>query len=410
MRLSLLFSLCAVAMLCETPLCAQNTPVPPSFHFSSGASVSNIPVEVVANGLVLLRAKVNSHLGWFILDNATEGWLADKDFAERSHLAGNERANTSGGGKNPIQGGIVRDVQIDLSGLELTHRNLLVIPLKAIEPSIGHEVDGIIGSGLFKDFDVTIDYERRRVSISKPGHVQGSKGETAIPATIDEHGFPYVDASILFPGAAPIEGRFLIDGGANTYADVYKPFAGAHQIPTPTMKLLDEPGTSTGGVTQSRTGRASRLSVGSFSVADPTVTFAQDTEGLLAANNYAGLIGTEFLDRFTVVFDNPGKRVLLSPNHRYRDPVEADASGLRLHADGPGFHRFVVARVLTPSPAADAGIGSGDVLESIDGRAAETLTLTEVRIMLCRPNVHYSLDIVRHDKHLQVLLNLHPLI
>jgi Aspartyl protease len=381
----------------------------PSFHFASASASENIPFESVANGLVLVSARVNHHAGWFILDNATEGWLADTDFAERSHLVGNERANTSGGGKNPIQGGIVRDVQINLPGLELTHRNLLVIPLKGIEPSVGHQVDGIIGSGLFNDFDVTIDYERRRVSISKLGRAQRSEGETAIPTTIDEHGFPYVDASIVFPGAASIHGRFLIDGGANTYADVYKPFADVHRIPTPAMKLLDEPGTGTGGVTQSRRGRASRISIGPFSVDDPTVTFAQDTEGLLAASNYAGLIGTEFLERFTVVFDNPGKRVLLSPNRHYGDAVEADASGLRLQAEGPGFHRFVVARVLTPSPAADAGIASGDVLESIDGRAAGTLMLTEVRSMLCRPNAHYALAIVRQDRHLQLLLTLHPL-
>ncbi|MGA8577481.1 MAG: hypothetical protein WB579_02280, partial [Bryobacteraceae bacterium] len=40
----------------------------PSYRFLSGGSALNIPVEVIANGLVFVRATVNGHLGWFILD------------------------------------------------------------------------------------------------------------------------------------------------------------------------------------------------------------------------------------------------------------------------------------------------------------------------------------------------------
>ena len=404
------FSLLAFTAFSPISSIAQNASNAPSFHFSSGTATSGIPVEVVANGLIFLRATVNGYPGWFILDNATQGVLVDRDFAQRTSLASSESARSSGAGKNPIQGGIVHDVLIGLPGLDLTHRNLLVIPLKGIEPAVGHEVDGIIGSGLFANLDVTVDYDGSKVSISEPGHLQPSGKKSAIPVSIDEHGFQYVNAMISFSGSASIAARFLIDGGANTYADIYKPFADAHQLPPSGVKLLDEPGTSTGGVTQSRTGRAGRIQVGEFSVRDPVVTFAQDTEGLLATNSYAGLIGAEFLERFTVLFDNPGKRIFLSPNRHYGDAVRDDESGLRLHAEGPGFHRFVAVRVLTRSPAADAGIIAGDVLESIDGRPAKSLTLTELRSMLCEPNAHYSVGIVRHDQHIQVMLNLHPLL
>jgi Aspartyl protease len=134
-------------------LAVAQTPrqLPPSFEFSSGASSRCIPAEVVADGLVLMQGGVNGHEGWFILDNASQGFTVDAEYARQNFLEIAERARARGGGAGPIDAGVVRDVRISLDGLDLTHRNLVVIPLKAIEPAIGHTVNGIIGSRLFDD-------------------------------------------------------------------------------------------------------------------------------------------------------------------------------------------------------------------------------------------------------------------
>jgi hypothetical protein len=383
---------------------------PPSYRFSSGSAALKIPVEVIANGLVFVRAKVNAHSGWFILDNGSQGFTVDRDFARKISLRSSGTAAASGGGAKAIEAGVVLDVQISLPGLDLTHRNLVVIELKALEPIIGHEVDGIIGSRLFDDFVVIVDYEDRWVSVYLPKTYEPEEAGTVLPVRIDEHGFQYVDATIALPGVEPVAGSFLIDGGANTYAEIYKPFADAQHLPPAAMKLLNEPGSSTGGTTESREGRADRIGVGPYSIKEPPITFAQDTEGLMAARNYAGLIGAEFLERFTVVFDNSEKRVWLTPNRNYAQPAEYDASGLRIRAEGAGFHRFVVGRIVPESPAAEAGIEPGDVIESIDNSSVEKMTLSEMRSMFCRTNARYSAGILRGKRHLQVALRLRPLV
>ena len=382
-------------------------PAPPK---PPAGSVVKVPIELVSGGLVLVQAKVNGHPGWFILDNATEGFLADGEYAGRISLRSGESVNTRGAGKDPIQALIERDATIGLPGLDLPHRDLIVIPLKGLEPALGHEIDGIIGSSLFDDFIVAIDYEHRTAALSAPGTNLAPAGAVALPVTIDSHGFQYLDATLTLPGAPPVTSKFLIDGGANTCADVYKPFADAHNLPPPDMKLLNEPGTSTGGTTASREGRAVRLSVGPFSVANPVVTFAEDTEGLMAVKDYAGLIGAGFLERFTVVFDNAAKRILLTPNGHYREAAEDDESGLRIRADARDFHRFVVNRIVPGSPAADAGIAAGDVIASIGDRQASELTLTELRHLLSRPRAVYSVGILRGAAHLRLTLKLHPLL
>ena len=383
---------------------------PPSYRFSSGDSAVNIPVEVVANGLVFMRAKVNNHDGWFILDNASQGFTVDRDYARRISLTSSGSAVARGGGANAIDAQVYRDVEISLPGFVLIHRNLVAIGLKALEPAVGHEVDGIIGSRLFDDFVVAVDYENHCVSVYLPKERTPSVHEVSFPVRVDEHGFPFIEATIALPGVEAVPGSFLIDGGANTYADIYKPFADAHHIPPATMRLLDEPGVSTGGTTESRDGRAERIEIGRYAIKNSPVTFAQDTEGLMASKDYAGLIGAEFLERFTVVFDNPGKRILLSPNRNYTGAAEYDESGLRVRAEGSGFHTFVVRRIVPHSSAADAGIELGDVIESVDNSFAGKMTLTELRKMLCRTEAVYSVGIMRGNRKLRVELRLRPLL
>jgi hypothetical protein len=380
------------------------TTSPPSFHFASGRSSTGISIEVVADGLVFVQARVNGHPGWFILDNGTQGFVADREYARNSSLVPAGSVVTKGVGSDASRASVVHDVSIALPGLDLTHRSMVVIDLKSLEPVIGHVIDGIIGSRLFDDFVVVLNYEARQLSIFAPGDYETSGKETALPVRIDAHGFQYVDATITLAGAAPVSGSFLVDGGANYYASLYKPFADTHHLPPTGMKLEPAPADS-----QTREGRAERIGVGPYAIDHAPISFAQDAEGLMASKEYAGLIGAEFLQRFTVVFDDAGKRILLTANRSYEKPAEYDQSGLRIAADGNGFHRFTVTRIVPQSPASEIGLQAGDVLESIDGHFATSMTLSEVRTLL-RRNARCALGILRGTKRFDVVLQLRPLL
>jgi hypothetical protein len=119
----------------------------PSFHFASASAAANIPFDSVANGLVLVSAEVNHHAGWFILDNAAQGFTLDRTFARRIDLQSGGSAVARTDTATTIETTIARDLGISLPGLDLIHRNFVVLDLKGIEPAVGHEVQGIIGSG-----------------------------------------------------------------------------------------------------------------------------------------------------------------------------------------------------------------------------------------------------------------------
>jgi hypothetical protein len=398
-----------LSVLLAACLTAQTAAPPPSYRFSANGAAAGIPVEVVANGLVI-DAKVNDHPGWFIVDSAVQGFVADRDYTHRTSLQESGKALTQGEAPNPSEAGIVRDVRITLPGLELTHRVLVVIDLKSLEPAIGHRIDGIIGSRLFDDFVVSMDYQRGSMSVHPPERYQPSGNEKALPVRVDEHGFQFIEVTIALPGVAPITGEYLIDSGANSYLEIYKPFCDERRLPPPAMKLFDAPGTSAGATTKSADGRADRIEVGSFSIGNPPISFGEDVAGLMASKDHAGLIGAAFLQRFIVVYDSPGKRILLAPNRNYGDPPPYDQSGLRIHADGPSFHKFVVGRVLPRSPAVEAGIEPGDIIESLARKSANEMTLTRLRSLLTQPNAHYSVGIIRGKSRLRINLQLRPLL
>jgi len=391
-------------------LIAQTAAPPPSYRFSANGAAPGIPVEVIANGLVLVHAKVNDHPGWFIVDNADQGFVADRDYAHRISLQGSGKALTRGEAPNPSEAGIVRDVRITLPGLELTHRVLVVIDLKSLEPAIGHRIDGIIGSRLFDDFVVLMDYQGGSMSVYAPERYKPSGNEKPLPARVDQHGFQFIEVTVELPGVAPITGEYLVDSGANSYLEIYKPFCDEHQLPPPAMKLLDAPGTSAGTTTKSTDGRADRIEVGSFSIRNPPISFGEDVAGLMASKDHAGLIGAAFLQRFMVVYDSPGKRILLAPDRNYGDPPPYDQSGLRIHTDGPSFHKFVVGRVLPGSPAAEAGIEPGDIIASLARKSANEMTLTQLRSLLTQPNARYSVGIIRGKSRLRINLQLRALL
>ena len=98
------------------------------------------------------------------------------------------------------------------------------------------------------------------------------------------------------------------------------------------------------------------------------------------------------------------------PNRSYEDRAEYDESGLRIRAEAPDFHRFIVTRMVPQSAALEAGIEPDDVIESIDDLAAHELTLTELRSMFRRPKALYTIGILRRDKHLRIALRLRPLL
>ena len=383
-------------------LCRQSQQVP-SFAKNHAQSPSRnlltLHADITSYGGIFLQARINrSQPMWFALDSgASSPFFID---TRKARVLGLKlQGNVSrGGGAGPSSYDVAETtgLSISIGGLEYTGQSAFAIALDSIEAQIGRPLDGIVGLDLFTRYVVDIDYLDNKIRLCDPKTYTYSGAGESIPLMLRDGHF-FVSAKIKMPGRPPLEGQFLIDtGGVMVTAVLTMPFSRSNRLPASNQKrILDKSFSGLGGETKVLVSRATSFTLGDLSIRAPLVYVSQDTGGALASSDYEGLIGSEILRRFRVVFDYAHGRLILEPNAHYAEPVEYDMSGISLRAYGDDLRTFRVYQVLANSPAAKAGMLVGDVLTNIDGMPASKFTLEEVCQMMKQPGREHTLSIKR---------------
>jgi hypothetical protein len=226
---------------------------------------------------------------------------------------------------------------------------------------------------------------------------------SVIPIFMEEN-TPQITATVTPPGRDPIEGKFLIDTGANSTVHLTRPFCEDNDLFDAFPKtFLYKGGFGVGGESSSTVARLDALTIGDLTFKAPPCALAHDAGGAHADPNTAGLIGGQILNRCTVIFDYERKRMILEPNVDFEEPIEENWSGLVLKTGGRGnFHHIIVARVLDGSPAEEAGIEEGDVITAADGTAAAALSTHRLWEMFMEVGRTIHLSLERDGKPLEV--------
>jgi Aspartyl protease/PDZ domain len=358
-----------------------------------------IPAEVTSYGGIFLRARVNNSLPmWFVLDSgASSPFFIDTRQAKKLELKLHGRVSREGGA-GPAVYEVARSsgLTISLGGFKTEDQTADVISLDSIAAQVGRPLDGLVGVDLFLRYVVEINYVGNEVTLHDPETYTYSGAGESIPLKL-RNGHFFVPAKVQMPGHPRLEGQFLVDtGGVMVSAVLTTPFAQSKNLPASNQKtILDRSLSGLGGETRVLISRATSFTLGNRSIRAPLIYVSQDTGGALASSDYEGLIGSEILRRFKVVFDYPRSRLILEPNAHYAEPVEYDMSGFSLRAYGDDLRTFRVYQVLDNSPAAEAGLRVGDVLATIDDLPASRFTLEEIWQMMKQPGHEHKLSIKR---------------
>jgi len=171
--------------------------------------------------------------------------------------------------------------------------------------------DGILGSGLFRQFVVEIDYVRKQLALYSPREfTYEGKGEI-IPLRFRRwRTTPIVDGSIVGTNGAPINGQFEIDTGCDSGLCLGQDFIEANH-------LLSHNDTregskfGVGGGASTRSGHLPQLRLGPVTIDKPQTDFF--LEGSPVDRGLAGHIGMGVLRNFKVTFDYSRKQMILEP-------------------------------------------------------------------------------------------------
>lgn len=295
-RRSLRFG-CAFALLC---LCAPVArPSTPLTTLSINTSRDRIMVPVTLNGSNGLS---------FMLDTGFSMTMIHPDLAEPLKLrrtgeitiagiAGEERAPT-------YEGAI-----FEIGGVKYEPRRVAAL---ASDTNRRRRRDGILGSGLFRQFVIEIDFARKQLALYAPTNfAYAGKGEV-IPLRFRRFGTtPIIDGTInTTTNGTPIRGEFEIDTGCDSGICLGQHFIEANH-------LLDDAETrgggkfGVGGGAKTRSGHLPQLQLGSTRIDKPQTDFF--IEGSPVDRPLAGHIGIGVLQRFKVIFDYSRRQMILEP-------------------------------------------------------------------------------------------------
>jgi Aspartyl protease/PDZ domain len=375
------------------------------------AKVASIPIEVGEN-YVFIKASVNGSAPLtFILDSgAGSGLILYSKAAQALGLKLQGKGKGGGAGEGTFDTTSVKGVSLSFPGVEMSNQTFVVFPPSKTS-AFDRVVDGVIGYTLFSRYVVELDYQSRNVNLYEPKTYQYSGSGESIPLRILSN-VPFVRMKIPIEGRKPLEGDFIVDLGAGRFTSILNtPLVESNSLLAVAQKTIKEPGAEgVGGEVKLLVGRLPHLQLGSFTLTDPVVHFAQDRKGAFASSEFSGVIGGELLRRFKVIFDYAHKRMILEPNADLAERFEYDMSGIRLRAEGEDFKTLRVQRVMENSPASEAGVREGDLISAIDGKPTAELSLSQIKHMFKQQDQEYLLGVIRGEEKKQIKLKLRRLV
>jgi hypothetical protein len=386
----------------------SNPPREPSatVQFVAGHSALNIPFEFEFNEIVLqVRVNDSAPLKFMFDTGAGISILSARKAAELGLKQVDSVDATGVGGK--LKGTLTNGVSLSAPGVKVLNQRLALLPLD-FPFCEARDIDGIIGYDFIKEFVVEINYDTHTLSLFEPLSYQYTGRGDLLSLTIK--GTPRVHALIALPGKAPIEGLFEIDTGSDGALTINSPFVKRHRLLTALSTQAANRERGLAGESGRIDARLGKLQLGRFAIAAPIVGFSTDTKGSMAAEDNDGPIGNEIMQRFKVTIDYSRQRLMLEPNSHLSDPFESDMSGIAFDSEGKDCRVFKVTDVTEKSPAAEAGILTGDEIIAIDGKPANQFTSTQIEKLLIRDGGEPSLTLRREGKSRLVKLKLRRLI
>ena len=168
--------------------------------------------------VVFVPVEIAGHNLWFVLDSGSSRMLIDKGRATALGLKTEGMDSLQGAGKGRVPIEFVHNVLIRLQGLESRYRTVSAVDLKSASEALGRSVDGILGFEFLSQFVVTVDYEKKILSIEAPEAFSQPPEAHRIP--IEFHGqWPTVKAEMKIAEDVTIQDTFLVDSGSGDAVD-----------------------------------------------------------------------------------------------------------------------------------------------------------------------------------------------
>ncbi len=290
-------------------------------------------------------------------------------------------------------------VKLRYKSLQSISSNLILLKEDqfSLDAFIGTKVHGLIGLDKFRSLVVTINYDHNTLRFTRPEHYKLPKRADVIPINI-LRGRPYMTARVELDTKEIRDLWLMIDSGANHPLLLETDSTDSYQ---PVKSLETTIGRGLGGIISGAFVRSGWLLLGNSRLDNIITSISSEyIGGTPATRNFRhGTIGSAALSRFRVSFDYTNNRLILTRGRKFREPFEYNMSGITFESLSAGFNIFKVSEVIHDSPAQHAGVHPGDLLMSVNEKAAFSLNLGELNaIVSSRPGSPVTIVISRDGR------------
>jgi hypothetical protein len=312
-----------------------------------------------------------------------------------------EKAYLKGNGESNLPITITKNVTFRLGGVDLLEKSVVIVPYEDLEAHEGRTIDGVLGVDLFLRYVVEIDYAARTLALYEPKDFVYPGSGQKVP--LDQGNDALFNASISVPGGGSIPAKLSVDSGTYSALRLYGPFVAKNGLLSAQTSVIDSFDFGIGGEFPEKLGRVAALEIGTLKISGPVTSFSVAKGGATSSSAYDGTIGGAILSRFKVTFDYSRRQMFLEPNSEFGELFQADASGVLLEAGEQDLKTLTIRHVLPNTPAAEAGIKQGDVVDEVDGKNAGSLGVEGIRALFCQPGV-YQLKVRRQRQNIDLTM------
>lgn len=382
------------------------------YHFiKSGQKKVRLKFEQV-NNLIILPVTLNDTFELkFIVDTGVRHTIiTKKSYVDSLTVHYGRKFRLTGADKeSQVNAQLVHGLKYGMKGVEAIQQTALVLDADyfGLDNSLGFAIHGILGMDLFLRYTVTIDYETNTMTLVEPEKFKVPKDYKAMDIELIQ-GKPYIQSVTVLDNGQTITNKLLVDCGASL--SMMLDMNSDERIVLPEKFIYGTFGQVLGGDLEAYVGKVNFVGFGNYAFNDVVTNF-QMPFWLDTVTNSNGLIGGGILSRFDVTYDCFRNKIYLRKNQNFTKPFTQDRSGLHIKLQGNSFNQFIIADVITGSPADVAGIQTGDIILKCNGKPFERLSLDYITNTLqSEPETVVRLTISRDGDEVDVKFKLKDLI
>ena len=344
---------------------------------------------------IYLDGEVNGNPVTILLDSGAGATVLDSALAAELGLEGTGSLPARGiGGTREFS--FVKVPTYCAAGALVTDQTLAVMPLsEEFYPATGEMIDLIIGYDFLSRFVTRIDYGSETITLFDPDSFSiGNDDVSILPA---ERSMSLLSIEAVLEDSVPV--TLLLDTGAGGSIHLTPSF-----FENNPQFLGDRPTFET--VIQGIGGEEtiSGFRVGEITLGDYTVPcgLCSSFDGGDMFSQYDGILGNAVLCRFILHLDYSSGRIILEPSSLFEEGLPESLTGMGLEIED---NSLLVSKVISGSPAEEAGILEGDILLEIDGNPVTAEQLNELSDLLPdTAGAAVSLRFMRNDTEIDLEL------